>query len=334
MEDQRDMAEAIMLREHGGPEVLRLEAVAVGRPGPGELRLRQTAVGVNFHDCYVRSGLYRTLPLPGVPGIEAAGIVEEVGPGVAGFAPGDHIAYVAGSYGAYASERLLPAGLALRLPPWMTDRLAASVLLKGLTAEMLLRQVHRVEAGQTLLVHAAAGGVGRLLCQWAAHLGATVIGTVGSAAKAAVARAAGCRHVILYREEDFVARVRELTDGRGVDAAYDSVGRDSFDGSLECLALRGHLVNFGQASGPVAPFQVSRLATKSNSLSRPILFHYIAERSALEAMGEALFAVLDSGAVRAEVGQVLSLREAGRAHQLLELRQAEAPLVLLPQEQD
>lgn len=321
-----------MLRDFGGPEVLRLESVEVPAPGPGELRIRQTAVGVNFHDCYVRSGLYRTLPLPGAPGIEAAGIVEAVGPDVTGFAPGDRIGYVTGAYGAYASHRVLPAAIALRLPDGMDDRLAASVLLKGLTAEMLLRQVHRVEAGQTILVHAAAGGVGRILCQWAAHLGATVIGTAGSAAKAEVARASGCAHVVLYREQDFVAEVKRITGGRGVDAAYDSVGRDTFDGSLECLAMRGHLVNFGQASGPVPPFQVQRLAAKSNSLTRPILFHYIAERAALERMAAALFAVLGSGAVRAEPGATLPLAEAPRAHHLLESRQAEAPLVLLPQE--
>jgi NADPH2:quinone reductase len=322
-----------MLRAFGGPEVLRLESVEVPAPGPGELRIRQTAVGVNFHDCYVRSGLYRTLPLPGVPGIEAAGVVEAVGPGVTGFGVGDRVGYVTGAYGAYASHRVLPAAIALRLPEGMDDRLAASVLLKGLTAEMLLRQVHRVEAGQTILVHAAAGGVGRILCQWAAHLGATVIGTAGSAAKAEVARASGCAHVILYREQDFVAEVKRITGGRGVDAAYDSVGHDTFDGSLECLAMRGHLVNFGQASGPVPPFQVQRLAAKSNSLTRPILFHYIAERAALERMAAGLFAVLGSGAVHANPGATLPLAEAARAHHLLESRQAEAPLVLLPQEE-
>ena len=324
------MAQAIMLREHGGPEVLRAEAIDVPAPGPGALLLRQTAVGVNFHDCYVRSGLYRTLPLPGVPGIEAAGVVEAIGPGVAGFAPGDRVAYVTGGYGAYASHRVIPAAIALRLPGSVSDALAASVLLKGLTAEMLLRQVHRVQPGQTILVHAAAGGVGRLLCQWASHLGATVIGTAGSPARAEIARRAGCAHVVLYREQDFVAEVRRLTDGRGVDAAYDSVGQDTFDGSLECLALRGHLVNFGQASGPVPPFQVQRLAAKSNSLTRPILFHYIAGRDALEAMAGALFDVLATGAVRAEAGAALPLAEAARAHALLESRQAEAPLILLP----
>lgn len=324
------MAQAIMLRGHGGPEVLRAEAIDVPAPGPGALLLRQTAVGVNFHDCYVRSGLYRTLPLPGVPGIEAAGVVEAIGPGVAGFAPGDRVAYVTGGYGAYASHRVIPAAIALRLPDSVSDALAASVLLKGLTAEMLLRQVHRVQPGQTILVHAAAGGVGRLLCQWASHLGATVIGTAGSPARAEIARRVGCAHVVLYREQDFVAEVRRVTGGRGVDAAYDSVGQDTFDGSLECLALRGHLVNFGQASGPVPPFQVQRLAAKSNSLTRPILFHYIAERDALEAMAGALFDVLATGAVRAEAGAALPLAEAARAHALLESRQAETPLILLP----
>ena len=324
------MAKAIMLREHGGPEVLRLEDISVGPPGAGELRVRQTAIGVNFHDCYVRSGLYRTLALPGVPGIEAAGVVDAVGLGVRGFAVGDRIAYVTGTYGAYASERVLPAALALKLPEGVDERLAATVMVKGLTAEMLLRQVHRVKPGDLVLVQAAAGGVGRLLCQWAAHLGATVIGTAGSRAKAEVARASGCAHVVLYREDDFVGRVREITRGRGVDVAYDSVGRDTFDGSLACLALRGHLVNFGQASGPVPPFEVSRLAAKSNSVTRPILFHYIAERTALEAMAAALFDVLRLGAVQAEAGEALPLSEAAEAHRRLEAREATAPIVLVP----
>jgi NADPH2:quinone reductase len=272
------MAEAIVLHERVGPEVLKAESVEVGVSGPGELRVRQTAVGVNFHDVYVRSGLYRTLPLPGIPGIEAAGIVEEVGDGVSGFAVGDRIAYVTSRYGAYASERLLPADLAVRLPLGIAEDLAATVLLKGLTAEMLLRQVHRVQPGDHILVQAAAGGVGRLLCQWAAHLGATVIGTVGSEEKAELARNAGCQHVILYRRENFVERVREITDGRGVDVVYDSVGKDTFQGSLESLATFGHLVNFGQSSGSVEPFEVSRLSKGSNSLSRPVVFHYVAHR--------------------------------------------------------
>ncbi len=321
---------AIMLREYGGPNVLRAEEVTLGTPGPGELRLRQTAIGVNFHDCYVRSGLYRTLALPGVPGIEAAGVVEELGPGVAGFAPGDRVAYVDPGYGAYTSARLLPARLAVKLPGAVSDRDAAAVLVKGLTAELLLHEVHPVRAGDTILVQAAAGGVGRLLCQLASSLGVTVIGTVGSEAKAMVARQAGCAHTILYRQEDFVARVRELTSGRGVQVAYDSVGKDTFAGSLGCLAVRGHLVNFGQASGAVPPFEVSRLAVGSFSLTRPIMFHYLSRRQELERVAARLFARLEAGLLTAEHGQAFPLAEAGVAHAALEGRNAGGPLQLLP----
>jgi NADPH:quinone reductase len=324
------MAEAIVLREHGGPEALRTEAITIGRPGVGELRIRQTAVGVNFHDVYVRSGLYQTLALPGIPGIEAAGVIEEVGRKVSDFAAGDRIAYVTAGYGAYASERILPADLALRLPPAISDEVAASVLLRGLTADMLVRQVHPIRAGDQVLVHAAAGGVGRLLCQWASHLGATVIGTAGSAAKAELARKAGCRHTVLYREENFVERVRELTDGRGVDVAYDSVGRDTFFGSLDCLAVRGHLVNFGQSSGSVAPFEVSRLAARSNSVTRPILFHYIAQREASERMVANLFNLLAAGVLSVEPSKIYPLAQAAAAHAELESRQAPGPLLLVP----
>lgn len=324
------MATAIVLRAYGGPEALTAERVEVGRPGSGELRVRQTAVGVNFHDCYVRSGLYRTLALPGIPGIEAASIVEEVGAGVSGFAAGDRIAYVTGQYGAYASERLMPAAWALRLPDGISEAVAATILLKGLTTEMLTREVHPLKAGTIILVHAAAGGVGRLLCRRAHQLGATVIGTAGSEAKAEIARAAGCAHVILYRQEDFVGRVKEITGGRGVDVAYDSVGRDTFDGSLESLALRGHLVNFGQASGSVPPFEVSRLAARSTSISRPILFHYIADRISLEQLAAPVFEAVLSGLFPVEPGRAFPLADAAAAHRALEGRQADGPLLLMP----
>jgi NADPH2:quinone reductase len=324
------MAEAIVLREYGGPAVLRSEKIEVGRPGPGELRIRQTAVGVNFHDVYVRSGLFRMLPLPGIPGIEAAGVVEEVGAGVTGFAAGDHVAYITASYGAYASDRMLRAELAIRLPPGITDELAATVLLKGLTAEMLVRQVHPVKALDLVLVHAAAGGVGRLVCQWASHLGATVIGTVGSSAKAEVARSAGCAHTILYREENFVERVRDISGGRGVDVAYDSVGKDTFQGSLDSLAIRGHLVNFGQSSGSVAPFDVARLAPRSNSLTRPAIFHYVTQRADLEKMSAALFDVIHRGVLKVEAGKSYPLAAASAAHEALEARRATGPVLLLP----
>lgn len=326
------MAQAIVLRAHGDAHVLEVETVDVPRPRTGEIRIRQTAIGVNFHDVYVRNGSYRTLYLPGVPGIEAVGVVEDVGAGVYGLAVGDRVGYVTGGYGAYAQARNLPAELAIAIPTTIDDRQATSVLLKGLTAEMLLRRVHHVEAGMTVLVHAAAGGVGRLLCQWAAHLGATVIGTVGSARKATLAKAAGCHDTILYREVDFAAKIGELTAGRGVDVAYDSVGRDTFDGSLSSLAPLGHLVNFGQASGPVAPFEVSRLAARSNMLTRPIIFHYLADRDRRNAMADNLFAALEAGVISPPESEIFTLAQAPAAHQRLESRLAEGAVLLAPQE--
>lgn len=324
------MPHAIVLRAPGDPEVLCLEEVTVPAPGKGELRLRQTAIGVNFHDCYVRSGLYRTLPLPGIPGIEAVGVVEEIGPEVEGFRPGDRVGYVTPAYGAYASERVLAAELALKLPPTIDDRTAASALVRGLTVELLTGVVHRVAAGDRVLVHAAAGGVGRMLCQKLKALGASVIGTAGNPQKAAIARAAGCDEVILYRESDFVQRVKEITDGRGVAVAYDSVGKDTFMGSLECLALRGHLVNFGQASGPVPPFEVSRLAARSTTVSRPILFHYLVERAERDALASALFADLTDNTLNVELGDCLPLSQAAAAHAAMEARAAVGPITLLP----
>src|SRR6202167_4643905 len=251
---------AIVLRETGGPDKLRYEAVEIADPGPGEILIRHTAIGVNFHDCYVRSGLYSTLKLPGIPGLEGAAVVEKVGPGVSGFAVGDRIAYIDTSYGAYSQRRLLSARLALRLPNNVTDEAAASLTIKGFTACMLLRKVHAVRSGETLMIHAAAGGVGQPLVRWAKHLGATVIATVGSEKKAAVARECGADYVILYREENFVERVAQITQGRGVDVAYDSVGADTFSGSLDSLGYLGTLVHFGQSSGSVPPFDGSRLA--------------------------------------------------------------------------
>lgn len=323
------MAQAIVLREPCESTALRIEEISVGAPAAGELRLRQHAIGVNFHDIYVRSGLYKTLPLPKVLGIEAVGVVDAVGPGVEGFSPGDRVGYVTPHYGAYATERILPADLALRLPPFLDDQTAASVLVRGLTVEMLVHMVHHVAPGDRVLVHAAAGGVGRLLCQKLKDIGAAIIGTAGSSEKAAIARAAGCDEVILYREEDFVARVKDLTSGRGVDIVYDSVGKDTFMGSLECLAPRGHLVNFGQSSGSVPPFDVSRLAARSNTVSRPILFHYLAECSKRDAMVAALFDALARGILTLAVGKSFPLAQAGAAHEELESRRATGPIILL-----
>lgn len=324
------MATAIVLETHGGPEVLRAKSLDVGKPGAGELRVRQTAAGVNFHDCYVRSGLYKTLALPGIPGIEGVGIVEDVGPGVVGFSTGDRIGYVTTTYGGYASERLLPASLALKLPAALSDEIAAAVLLKGLTVSMLVRHVHAVKPGDRILVQAAAGGVGLLLCQWARLLGATVIGTVGSAEKAEIARKNGCHHTILYRSDDFVARVKEITDGKGVHAAYDSVGKDTLMGSLECLGLRGHLVNFGQSSGPVAPFAVSALSAKSNSVTRPMMFHYMTDRAELEALAQPLLDLIAAGTLKAAPPRTYPLAEAAAAHAALEARQTIGSVVLVP----
>ncbi len=324
------MPQAIVIEKSGGPETLQPRDVDPGAPGPGELRIRQTAIGVNFHDVYVRSGLYQTLKLPGIPGIEAAGVVVAAGPGANGFAPGDRIAYITSSYGAYAAERILPAGLALRLPDALGDVAAASILLKGMTACMLLQHVHQVEPGQTVLVHAAAGGVGQLLCRWASHLGATVIGTAGNEQKAQIARDCGAAHVILYRSDDFVARVHEITGGEGVAVAYDSVGKDTFLGSLECLAFLGKLVNFGQASGPVDPLPPSRLAARSNSLFRPVIFHYVRERAALQAIADATFQAIADGALRPETALQLPLEQAAEAHRALEGRQVSGSVVLIP----
>jgi NADPH:quinone reductase len=328
--EKRTMPKAIVIRAHGGPEVLKIADVAVGEPGPGELRVRQSAIGVNFHDCYVRSGLYKTLVLPGIPGIEGAGVIEALGPGVTGFAPGDRIGYVTASYGGYAETRLLPAALAVKVPERMTEETAAAVFVKGMTAAFLVLRTHKILPGQTILVHAAAGGVGQLLCQWASHLGATVIGTVGSSEKADLARKCGCAHTILYREEDFLARTKEITGGRGVDVAYDSVGRDTFAGSLAALALRGHLVNFGQSSGSVEPFPVSALSARSNSLTRPILFHYISTRAELEALVGELFAALSNGILQVGERRRFALSEAAAAHRAIEARATSSSVILAP----
>ncbi len=325
-----DSTRAIVIHETGGPERLAWESVPLGEPGPGEVRVRHTAIGVNFHDTYVRSGLYRTLRLPGIPGVEAAGVVERLGAGVTGLSVGDRITYIDAGYGAYAEARVLPARLAVRLPPGVTDDVAASLTIKGFTASMLLRSVHRVRAGETVLVHAAAGGVGQPLVRWAKHLGATVIATAGSAEKLAIARDCGADHLINYRDENFVDRVTRITEGRGVDVAYDSVGAATFLGSLQCLAYQGLLVNFGQSSGPVAPFSPSLLAARSNGVVRPMVFHYIRDRAALEAMAAEVFGAIETGILRAPTITRVPLARAPEAHELLESRRSTGPIVLVP----
>lgn len=319
-----------MLREYGGPDVLRLENVEVASPGPEELKIRQTAIGVNFHDAYVRSGLYRTLALPGIPGVEAAGIVEEAGANALGFAPGDRVVYVSEQYGGYAEKRLLPAAAAIRLPGGVSEEAAASITVKGLTACLLLKRVRPVHPGDTVLIHAAAGGVGQLLVRWAKSLGAIVIGTVGSAEKAKLALACGADHVILYREEDFLPRVQDITGGRGVEVVYDSVGKDTFLRSIDCLAYQGTAVSFGQSSGPIESFAVSRLATRSSTVVRPIVFHYLRERQALEALARETFEALSAGIIEPHTVLRLPLRDAAEAHRAMESRALAGAIILIP----
>ena len=324
------MAKAIILREHGGVDKLALEAIDLALPKPEELRIRQTAIGVNFHDIYVRSGLYKTLPLPGIPGIEAIGIVEEIGSNVRGFNKGDRVGYVTFSYGAYATHRNLNADIAIRIPDHVDDLLAATLLTKGLTVEMLINRVHRLEAGQSILVQAAAGGVGRLLVQWAKARGAIVYGTAGSPDKIRIAQDAGCDAVIPYRQTDFVQEVLRLTNGRGVDVVYDSVGRDTFDGSMCCLAKFGRLVNFGQSSGPIPAFEVSRLAAGSFSLVRPIIFHYVDVRELRLEMAHNVFQAIENEIITAEPGMAFPLVDVGAAHTALEARSDKGPFILIP----
>ena len=323
-------AQAIVLREHGGPDALRPETVDIGVPCPDELLIRQTAAGVNFHDIYVRTGLYRTLALPGVPGIEGAGVVEAVGSEVEAFRPGDRIGYVSPEYGGYASMRLLPASRAFRLPPFLTDVGAAASLLKALTVRMLIREVHLVQPGQTILIHAAAGGVGQLLCSWASALGAVVIGTVGNEKKAEVAIRSGARHAILYREEDFVERVRDITGGQGVAAVYDSVGQDTFLKSLECLDYRGILVNFGQSSGAVGPFSPALLAARSTSVSRPILFHFLRVHQEAQAMFHDVVEAFEKGLIAPLEAFTMPLADAPKAHRVLESGASPGGIILVP----
>ena len=320
----------IRIDEHGGPEVLKPATMELPPPGPGEIRIRQTAIGVNYHDVYVRSGLYRTLALPGVPGIEAAGVVEALGEGVGFIATGDRIAYVAPAYGCYAATRNLPAALAVKLPDSLDDAGAAASFMKALTVQVLIRRVRQLAQGETILVHAAAGGVGQLLTAWASHLGARVSATAGSEEKAAIARAHGAGDVILYRNEDVARRVMEITSGKGVAAAYDAVGADTFQGSMDALGLLGHLVLYGQASGPVEPVSPAALAGKSLTITRPIMFHYIRERAQLEALAAACFDAFERGIIQPIAPLELPLEDAARAHEILEARQSPGGIVLIP----
>lgn len=323
------MTLAIRMHQPGGPEVLQLEEISIGAPGPGEVRLRHEAIGVNFIDTYHRSGLY-PLAMPITPGVEGAGRVEAIGPGVTEFKVGDRVAYGGSAPGSYSVERLVAADRLVKLPDTIDTTIAAATLMKGMTAEYLLRRTYPVKHGDFVLFHAAAGGTGLLACQWAAHLGAIVIGTVSTPEKAAIARAHGCAHVVVTKEEDFVARVKAVTGGRGCEVVYDGVGRDTFTRSLECLAPRGVVALFGQSSGTVGPIDPAVLAKGSYYLTRPTLFTYNARREDLVASAAALFDVIASGGIRVEPPRTYRLAEAAQAHRDLEARKTTGSVVLLP----
>jgi len=324
------MPHAIRIHAHGGPEVLRWEDVDSGEPGRGEVLIRQTAVGLNFLDVYERTGLY-PVSLPAGLGREAAGVVESVGRGVRRLAPGDRVAYVSSKSGAYAQQRVMPADRLVRVPEGVSDRLAAAAMLKGLTAQFLLRRTWRVKRGEVVVIHAAAGGVGLIAVQWALSLGATVIGVVGSEAKAEVVRAHGCERVLVQGQDEIAARVHEMSGGAGAHVVYDSVGKDTFVASLDCLRPRGLMVSFGNSSGPVPPIAPLELSRRGSLyLTRPTLFNYIASRAELAAASRELFEVIGRGAVRIEIGRTYALQDVAQAHRDLEARRTVGSTVLLP----
>ncbi len=324
------MTHAIRVHKTGGPEVLSWESVDLPAPAAGEARVRHLAVGLNFIDTYHRTGLY-PLPLPSGIGLEGAGVVEEIGAGVSEVSIGDRVAYAGGPVGAYAQARNMPAHRLLKLPDSISFDSAAAMMLQGLTAAYLLRKTYRVQAGDAVLIHAAAGGVGLIACQWAKALGATVIGTVGSAAKGELAKAHGCDHVINYSTENFTQRVREITGGEGVPVVYDGVGKDTFMGSLDSLRPLGMMVSYGNASGPVPPFDLLLLSQKGSLfITRPTVAGYTAKRSDLEELGSELFAVVASGQVQIEVHQRYALKDAAQAHRDLEARKTTGSTILVP----
>src|SRR5438270_448045 len=324
------MPYTIQVHATGGPDALVYEEIAVGAPGPGEARVRHTAIGVNFIDTYHRSGLY-TLPLPSGIGSEAAGVVEAVGSGVDWVKPGDRVAYSGGAPGAYATARVMPADRLVKLPDGIDDRTAATLMLKGFTVQYLFRQTYRLQGGETILFHAAAGGVGSIACQWARALGVTMIGTVGSDEKAALAKANGCAHTIAYTRENFVERVKEITGGKGVPVVYDSIGKDTFPGSLDCLKPRGLFVSFGSSSGPIAAFDIGLLLQKGSLFAtRPSIAGYAVTRQDLLRMADEMLALVKAGKIVSEARQTYALKDAAQAHRDLEARKTTGATLLLP----
>ncbi len=324
------MTKAIRLFETGGPDVMQWVDVEVGEPGPGEVRIRHAACGLNYIDVYFRTGLYPQ-PLPAGLGMEAAGTIEAVGAGVDYVSVGDRVAYAGRPPGAYAQARVMPAANLVRLPDSIDFETGAAMMLQGLTVQYLFRRTFRLQGGETILFHAAAGGVGLIACQWAKALGVTMIGTVGSEEKADLARANGCTHVINYNTEDFVARVKDITGGRGVPVVYDSIGKDTFTASLDCLAPLGMMVSYGSASGPVPPFGLNELASRGSLfITRPTLFSYMATRADLGAMAGELFGMVESGKVKIGINQRYALQDAAQAHRDLEARKTTGSTILLP----
>ena len=325
------MTHAIHIYENGGPETLKWESFEPGDPGQGEVLVRHKAVGLNFIDVYHRTGLYPLPALPAVPGLEASGVVEQTGPEVSEFKPGDRVAYAGVPPGAYSQVRIIPAHRLIKLPESISFETGAAMMLKGMTARYLIRGCYPVKAGDVILMHAVSGGVGSIVSQWASHIGATVIGTVGSPEKAEKAKANGCQYPVLYEKEDFAAAVREITHGSGVDAVYDSVGQATFMKSLDCLRPLGTMVTFGQSSGTVPPFDAGLLAAKGSLfLTRPSLMTYTEKREDLVAHAEDLFDVVQHKAVKIEIGQTYPLSEAAQAHRDLEGRKTMGSTILIP----
>jgi NADPH2:quinone reductase len=324
------MTKAIRILQAGGPEVMNLVNVEVGEPGPGEARVRHVACGLNYIDVYFRTGLYPQA-LPAGLGMEASGVVEAVGAGVSHVQVGDRVAYAGRPPGAYAEARVMPAAILVKLPDAIDFDSAAGMMLQGLTVQYLFRRTFPLRGGETILFHAAAGGVGLIACQWARALGVTMIGTVGSDEKGALAKANGCAHVINYNKQDFVQQVKEITGGKGVPVVYDSIGKDTFTGSLDCLAPLGMMVSYGSASGPVAPFGLNELASRGSLfITRPTLFTYTAKREDLDAMASELFGMVESGRIKIDINQRYALKDAAQAHRDLEARKTSGSTILIP----
>jgi NADPH2:quinone reductase len=324
------MAKAIRMVETGGPDVMQYVDVEVGRPGPGEALVRQMACGLNYIDVYFRNGTYEQ-PLPAGLGMEGAGVVEAVGDGVSHIHVGDRVAYAGRPSGAYAEQRVMPAAILVKLPQSIDFETAAAMMLQGMTVQYLFRRTFRLQGGETILFHAAAGGIGLIACQWARALGVTMIGTVGSDEKAELAKAHGCVHTINYNRENFVDRVKEITAGQGVPVVYDSIGRDTFTGSLDCLSLLGMMVSYGSASGPVPAFTLNELASRGSLfITRPSLFSYTAKRDDLEMMAAELFSMVESGKIRIPINQRYALKDVARAHIDLESRRTTGSTILIP----